>query len=141
MFFQRDRPYDFQLFLSERFDIVIPAFYHYSAILVGDRVQHSDQTPRRILNNRRTSRMRILQRGLNSKLNIEHSLQAQRDQWSVLVVEASELPDSRISAQPLLVSGNELGKMWRSDLFFAFDDPLDVARNCSGHIQQRTNCQ
>src|SRR5712664_986239 len=139
MFFQRDRPYDFQLFLSERFDIVIPAFYHYSAILVGDRVQHSDQTPRRILNNRRTSRMRILQRGLNSKLNIEHSLQAQRDQWSVLVVEASELPDRRVSGQPLLVARNELGEVEATNLFLTLDHPFEIAGNGSGHLQECAN--
>src|SRR5207245_4985305 len=96
VFFQRHRSDDLQLFLSEWFDIVVPAFYHDSAVLVSDRVQHSDQTPRWILDDRSTSRMRILQSGLNSQLNIEHSLQAHRDYGAILVVEARELTNRRI---------------------------------------------
>src|SRR2546428_11637411 len=75
--------------------------------------------------------MRILQRGLNSKLNIEHSLQAQSDQGAILVVEAAELPNGRISGYPFLVSRNELREVRASDFFFAFDNPLDVAWNVS----------
>src|SRR3989442_235337 len=81
--------------------------------------------------------MRILQRGLNSKLNVEHTLQAQRDQRSVLVVEASELPNRRIARQPLLVTRNELREMGAANLFLTLDHPFDIAWNVSTHLQER----
>src|SRR6266581_3060156 len=71
--------------------------------------------------------MRILQSGLNSKLNIEHSLQAQSDQGAILVVEASKLPNGRVSNQPLLVTRNELREMRATNLFFTFDHPFNIA--------------
>src|SRR5205814_9164901 len=83
--------------------------------------------------------MRILQRCLNSKLNIEHSLQTQSNQRSVLVVEASELPDCRVSGQPLFVPRNELGEMRATNLFFTFDHPFNIAGNISSHLQERIN--
>src|SRR6266568_8068280 len=83
--------------------------------------------------------MRILQSGLNSKLNIEHSLQAQSDQGAILVVEASKLPNGRVSNQPLLVTRNELREMRATNLFFTFDHPFNIAGNSSGHLQERVN--
>src|SRR2546425_10005700 len=81
--------------------------------------------------------MGILQRGLNSKLNIEHPLQAQSDHGAILVVEASELPDRRIAGQPLLVTRNELREMGASNLFLTLDHPLDITWNVSNHLQER----
>src|SRR5437667_2986996 len=83
--------------------------------------------------------MRILQSGLNSKLNIEHSLQAQSDQGAILVVEASELPNCRVSSKSLLVARNELGEVGAANLFLTFDRPFEIAGNGSGRFQERVN--
>src|SRR5712664_3293930 len=85
--------------------------------------------------------MRILQRSLNSKLNVEHSLQAESDKGAIVVVEASELPNARVSCQPLLVTRNELGEMGATNLFFTLNHPLDIARNILGHLQECVNRQ
>src|SRR2546421_7628376 len=84
--------------------------------------------------------MGVFHSGLDFELDVQHSLQAEGDLWSVVVVEPSKLPDGRVSTELVLVFLDELGKVGAPHLLLSLNDPLQVDRNIASSLEERAYC-